>query len=209
MKQIPEIILLNSRDGNIDWVEEHDLIEPKGFPYDEKNQFKWWQKNCEIRLAFNSIEKEIKEKKKTRKPISPKLVSWTNIAKLSNCDRNTVKLEKRLIWTSQWKEKLEELIKKYNSELINSLPLGSEQDEKSKLKELEKKLNDSRTEIAIWVSKYNDIKKDLQNNEPIISNQVNTIANKEKEIQRLKDLIMHLEGQIPNQNSNVKFFTTN
>lgn len=171
------------------WIEEHDQIDVYGQPFDDKKRLEWWKTNCSIRNAFNKIGNEIKSFKKTRKKISNREVSWTRIAKLSGCDRNTVKHEKRFFWTSKLRSDLLSEIEKFNNGTD-----GTEDDDSSYLKKiriLEESLLKSREQVAFWYNKYNDLKYENTRHKKIQEEVEKRIKQKNEEIKNLKKELIH------------------
>lgn len=151
---IPETILAEAKDhSEVDWVEEHDLLVVSNLnPFDSKNQVDWWKKNVEIRKAFKSTEKEIKDLIKNNQKITIRVLTWVKIAKLANCDRNTLRHPKRIAWT-------EEKFNFLRQKILHTI--GAPNDEpqqvnewEQKILELEGKLVKARNETAIWMDQY-------------------------------------------------------
>ncbi|MFE4115793.1 hypothetical protein [Priestia sp. YIM B13448] len=153
-----------SKDKNLEWVEKDDrLYTLDEKPFDEKNQISWWEVNCRIRGAFNFLQKEIERELKANKSLSSRAVSWTRIAELAKCDRNTVKHSKRILWTSQKRETLLKKIKRNqeNSGCENMVVEKEEVNDKSVVEMLKLKLEQSMAETARWVVKYQEAKDEL------------------------------------------------
>ncbi|MQR86955.1 hypothetical protein GFV16_13635 [Bacillus megaterium] len=151
---IPETILAEAKDhSEVDWVEEHDLLVVSNLnPFDSKNQVDWWKKNVEIRKAFRSTEKEIKDLIKNNQKITVRVLTWVKIAKLANCDRNTLRHPKRIAWT-------EEKFNFLRQKILHTIDAPNDEPQQvnkweQKILELEGKLVKARNETAIWMDQY-------------------------------------------------------
>ncbi|MFD4928738.1 hypothetical protein ACFWMS_07400 [Peribacillus butanolivorans] len=195
---IPDIILAEVAELNesseIDWVEAHDrLIIINKSPFDLQNQVDWWKKNYEIRMAFSSIEKEIKELKRNNSKINKRLLTWTKIAKLANCDRNTLRHHKRINWTQERFDFLKDIIN--NSNVVQKKNNNQElSEEKIKIKNLEEKVNKARNETAKWMDSYHLIRKELKIIQNVLKHKENDIFTKNRKIKELVEQ-MKLKGE--------------
>ncbi|PNE08458.1 hypothetical protein [Priestia megaterium] len=177
-----EILDKMSSDKSMDWVEEHDLIPNLNkMPYDVVNQLNWWEMNCRIRKAFNTIQKEIKKEMEQKKNISPRLISWVRIAKLAGCDRNTVKHPKRKFWT---RKKREELIKEIKG---NQGSKSIQKENSIDVEEILKiKLEKSKQETARWLIESQDAKEKIKLLNQLINRKQVLINEKDREINELR-----------------------
>ncbi|MGG1554097.1 hypothetical protein [Paenibacillus ferrarius] len=147
--------------SDYEWIEKDDCLDLTGSPYDQKNQIDWWKQNVKIRAAFKRIEHELKKMYKAENKISVRLVSWTRIAKLAACDRNTLRHPKRYHWTNKHRERLLHRITELSDNCLEY------EREESKLTSIEAQtlqlqLEKSRNEVARWVYQFKDMEHELK-----------------------------------------------
>jgi len=187
---IPEIILAEAKNhSEIDWVEEHDLLVVSNLnPFDSKNQVDWWKKNVEIRKAFKSIEREINDLIKNNQKITIRMLTWVKIAKLANCDRNTLRHPKRITWT-------EEKFNFLRQKILNRIDARNKEPQqvnewKKKIVELEAKLIKARNETAIWMDQYYVITKENKTLQTVLKRKEHELFG---EKQKINELIKKLD----------------
>ncbi len=133
------------------WVEEQDRIYEETDLTDKlkiENQYLFWKKNCDIRMAFEDIEKLIKT---TSKP-SIRMGGWSEIARKAKCDRNTLKHSERFLWVNEARERLLTLIQNKNTRMKLEIAL-TEEDNIQKLKQ---EIELSKNESAKWFLKFEE-----------------------------------------------------
>ncbi|MBX9996067.1 hypothetical protein [Priestia aryabhattai] len=178
-----EILDKMSSDKSMEWVEEHDSIHNlTEMPFDSVNQMNWWEMNCRIRKAFDTIQEEIKKSMQENKKISPRITSWVRIAQLAGCDRNTVKHPKRKFWTLK---KREELIERLNR---NEGSDNIQQQKNINIEEsLKVKLEKSKKETARWLIESQDAKEKIKLLNRLINIKQGLIDEKDREIKELRE----------------------
>ncbi len=186
--RIPEVIVKACENKDqIDWVEEHDLLKmTSDRPYDEQNQLDWWRKNVEIRTAFHTIEKEIKGLLKKGQKVTKRIVTWTRVAKLSNCDRNTLRHPKRGEWT---KERFDFLIELVNNEIDKQEQVNVVDVTESRILELETNIIKARNETAKWMDKYLLLEKEHKTIQRVVKMKENEIFVRDRKIRELLEKI--------------------
>ncbi|WP_417900119.1 hypothetical protein ABN702_07645 [Bacillus haimaensis] len=185
MTKIPDVVLANNKcTDKVKWIEEHDRYIGKGQFFDNTNQLDWWKINSQIREAFDKIEQEINRKLKNNKHVSVRIVSWSRIASLANCDRNTIKHKGRYHWTFERRTKLIEKIK--NEYKNTSQENEFSEIESLKNEELNEKLIKIQSEVAKWVYKYKDAEEEIKQLNKLISYKSATIDERNNQIKELR-----------------------
>jgi len=153
MQEIPVKISKELEDNTlIQWIEEQDRIYDEADLTDKlksENQYLFWQKNCDIRMALDEIETTIR----TTSKLSVRLSGWSEIARKANCDRNTLKHPERFKWVQQARERLISLIHK---KLDVPAKLEVVMTTEDVIRKLENELCLSKTESAKWFVKFEE-----------------------------------------------------
>lgn len=186
---IPEHIQKEiNENSELDWIEGHDILEcDNDNPFDQKNQFDWWRKNVDIRKAFKEIEKEIEGLKKKNNKINKRVVSWTKIAKLAKCDRNTLRHPKREKWTQERFDFINNLLNN------NDVHSSNKSEQINSTEVLEEKLLKSRNEAAKWMDKFLVLEVENKTLKRALKHKDHEIFTKSRKIKELVDKINKLE----------------
>ena len=187
VNKIPQFVFDEGYDVN-DWVEMHDRYnyrEKINIKLNENKQKQLWLTNIKIRSTFQKIKRRMSENIKNEISISSRVYSISQIAKESNCDRNTLFHSCRGNWV---KKKLNELIE-YNSNYE-----GKDLKKKEVIGEIEslkRKLKLSRCEVAKQRIKVDKL-------EILNEIQKKTIYNKEQKLDSLKSENQQLFNELRN-----------
>jgi hypothetical protein len=202
-------MVLKNSNPEYEWIEKDDHLETTGSPYDIKNQTDWWKQNCRIRAAFRKIELEVKKLQREEQLVSVRLVSWTRIAALSGCDRNTIKHMKRYTWTNRMRERLLQKINdlKEDDANVDSDVLQTIQptDENLKIQ-----LEQSRREVASWVDQFKEVEHSLSTFKRLANIRLKSIERLQQINSELSNRIAYLEDNISKEigRDNVVFLRT-
>lgn len=201
---------LLDENSEYEWIEKDDRLEMTGSPYDQKNQTDWWKQNVKIRIAFKRMEHEIKRLHKAEEKISVRLVSWTRIAELAGCDRNTLKHPKRFQWTNRFRERL---LQKIGQLTGNGLMNEHEEPElrgDDKLVLLNK-LEKSRMEVAKWVYQVKDMEHQLKKYKRLANMRGKAIERQNQLLAEMSNRILKIESKVEgakhsvNENNLIQF----
>jgi chromosome segregation ATPase len=190
MSRVPSFVVALPEFQEDLWIEKDDrLMEEFKNPFDEQNQIDWWKINVSIRTAFQQIEGEIKGLKNKKKKVSKRTLSWTRLAELAGCDRNTLKHPKRMKWTQEKFDFLSNIIENNNhcSDSTNS----ASQDEKdrliAKLAEMREKEIKNRNELAKWIRKYQTLDAEYKTISSALQHKKFEVQTKERKIEELTE----------------------
>lgn len=196
--EIPqEIVEEVSNDKSMDWIEKHDRLNVSlNNHLALTNQIQWWKVNCRIRKAFVFIDNEIEKRIENKEKISSKVISWTRVAELANCDRNTVKHPNRIPWTEARRKELLDKINLYLGKNVKDFIVSEGESETEKLVEkLNSDLEKSLKETSNWFLKYEGATDEIKVLNRLLKRKQETIDIRNSEIKelraRLKNMMQH------------------
>jgi hypothetical protein len=174
------------QDNNLEWIEEHDRIHQTGFPFSESQQLNWWKKNCQIRSAFKEIEKGVEKKKNNNERLGRTIVSWTRISKLSKCDKNTLKHEKRINWVNKKREDILREVEVHNNGDKDKV-VNKKNSAEFLISELERRLEESRNEVAKWFLKNKEAEDEIKYFNKILKQKEGVIKERNEKIKEFRE----------------------
>jgi hypothetical protein len=177
-----------------DWVPENDTLtlSDATLPFSEIKQENWWRMNHRIRLAFDDVEKKVKSLIAAGNAPKIHTVSWVQLSKRVDCDRDTLKQPERIHWTKKRKKALEELIKNSKEKVEQK-----EEETIDAVTASQDRLNKQRSETAHWFERYKE-------KETIVKELLVELGNKNAKIEELNCIVRALTNKPDNDSKVIK-----
>ncbi|MFD1030801.1 hypothetical protein [Metaplanococcus flavidus] len=176
------------KNPQLQWIEEQDRVYEETDLTDKlkmENQYLFWKKNCDIRMALIEIEKVIKA---TPNP-SVRLAGWSELARTANCDRNTLRQPQRFLWVNEARERLILLIQKEKSVPVELTAVITEEES---IKKLEREIVLSKKESAKWFLKFEEVDRENKLLRKAMERQTTMNTALQEELKNLRDKIKKL-----------------